>query len=470
MSESPTKNKTVERFAQILACTREVPKLEGGRIITEPNSYAVSYEDGNNKIPEWARLKLSPHNTFDMHGRPRTSYIAVLEINHEEGLDDHLKRLIREKDGGGISINAIHEVRNVNMSQTNGKGRIIRTIEPSQNLYYHCKELPCTAQANLGAFRTAVVEKILQNGAHDMLRDFKHVVSVVKRIRNPEFQYRLPAALPEEYINRIREVNLCVSFGNRHVNVSFVLEYIESNVLPFRPRTNGDPKETGIDSVYRPFELDSREMAYMNGYFSRGDAKLMHWNLPSTTCEEKNALLKKEIGGEMWSLDRIISTHYFEGPTGLIVLVGPRLSEIDDPISIISNTTGIEKGRIRESVILPTEMEHGTCTPFAYMSTIKHAVDAIVLLRTPDGLMNAVADYSIGGRGPSAHRASLHMTPRMAELLITQEFGHVLERVRGRIITTTHPLFAAEMPSQEKYPLSTWRTERQKPIKFGEDS
>jgi hypothetical protein len=133
-----------------------------------------------------------------------------------------------------------------------------------------------------------------------------------------------------------------------------------------------------------------------------------------------------------WSLDNIISAHYFDGPNGYIVLVGPRLEDVPLPERMLVDITGFKE--IKKSDKLPKEMEHGTCTPFVYASTGEEAIDRIVLLELPVQFMMQRADYSIGGRGPSAHRASIQMDQYTATTILMSEF-------RGKVVVIPHPYY-----------------------------
>ncbi len=420
------------RFVQILVSHGVVPEPVFGKPILSENRYAVSYEDSGRKIPEWARLKLSPHNTTDMYGIPRASY--MVELNPT--VDDpqlELDSLIRNHRGADLIIEAVHNVHHISVqNNTNGKGRITRTIKPHQNLYYSTNEPGFSFPEHLGDFRQAVINQLLSGCSHESLHNFKHTIQITKTGKRSEYQYALPADLPEGFLQLVQSVKLdTVGYGNKTIQVTFVISRHEPRVLPFRPRTTKDPKETGIISTYRPFILHA-EQGYLEKYLRNGVAELVHFDHPSTTCAEKLSLLNpgehnNEEANRKWSLDNIVAVHYFDGPYGYIMLVGPRMSDVKEPQQLLAQTTGTHD--IMKSTILPQGMEHGTCTPFVYSSIGRGAVDQIVLLELPEHLMVQKSDYSIGGYGPSAHRASIQMTLRTAEEILRNEFGQKVTSV-----------------------------------------
>ncbi|HII10254.1 MAG: hypothetical protein ABSE71_02635 [Candidatus Micrarchaeaceae archaeon] len=431
-----SKDKQREGFAQILVYPNLVPAPLFGKPITGQNMYAVSYEDSGRKIPEWARLRLSPRMSTDMHGTQCTLYMVRLgEQENEPQLE--LERLIRQHETSNLMIEAVHNVYQVSdQNSANGKGRIVRTIRPNQVLYYSCIEQGTELSEHVTLFRQTVVEQLLRSGGDDILQDFKYIVQQVKRKGRQEYQFALPADLPAAFLDRIQRVELRgTAFGDngRH----FVENPIERErrILPFRPRTVKDPKETGMASAYRHFELHPDQW-YLGPYLRGGNAQLVHFCQPSTTCTEKRDLLnsiESNInGGRRWTLDNIVSAHYFDGPKGYIVLVGPRLEDVLFPEQMLTEITGLDG--IKKSDKLPKEMEHGTCTPFVYAPTGREAIDRIVLLQLPQQFMMEWADYSIGGRGPSAHRASIQMNPYTANTILMSEF-------RRKVVVVSHPYY-----------------------------
>jgi hypothetical protein len=393
--------------------------------------YAVSYEDSNRKIPEWARLRLSPHKSTDMYGTPCTSYMVRLREQENEPQSE-LDHLLRQYETNDLIIEAVHSVRHFSeQNDANGKGRIIRAIKPNQILYYSCADSEMGFPEHLGLFRQAIMKQLLRDGSHEILHDFKHIVQAIRGEKRPEYQYTLPADLPAEFIEGIRSVELeHIRYGNKEKHFTLTLCKHEPRVLPFRPRKLNDPQETGINSAYKHFALHP-EQRYLGQYLQEGIAQLIHFDQPSTSCAEKYSLLRlgRDNGNvtERWPLDRIISAHYFDGPNGYVVLVGPRLDDVVQPERLLAQVTGRED--IKKSGMLPREMEHGTCTPFVYTSTGREAIDRIVLLELPEWLMVQQADYSIGGRGPSAHRASIQMTPYVAKEILISEFCPKVMRV-----------------------------------------
>ena len=441
MAELRKKEVRTERIAHILSKVKDVPRVDFGNVITMENTYAVSYIDGGGSIPEEARLKLSPHKTIGMHGDQRISYMVTLPES-ERDLKSELELLAQTRETHLLMIGAVHEVKNTDGQNGNGKSRIIRTIKPVQNLYYTCDSGFGVSQQNLAGFREAVIAQLSADGSHCSLHDFKHIIKLVKRGGQTQFQYSLPAELPPVFINRIENVNTSVRFGSVVAQTNFKLDAREPRVLPFRPRKAGDPKDIGIRSEYRPFVLNE-QLGYLRKSIEGENCKLVHWAEPSTTCMEKYELLRKDPSFDReWSLDRIFSAHYFDGPAGYIVLVGPRLSEIDDEEGFVAKATNIRREFIRKSPILPVEMQHGTCTPFVYESTARYALNRIILLDLPESLMARKADYSIGGHGPSAHRASIQMAPKVAKDIIIQEIG--AKMITGGVPGVTsmpHPLY-----------------------------
>ncbi len=431
-----SKDRQREGFAQILVCSDLVPEPLFGKLITGRNMYAVSYEDSKRKIPEWARLRLSPRAGTDMHGTPCTLYMVGLGEEENEPQPE-LERLIRKHETDNLMIEAVHSVHHVSdQNSADGKGRIVRTIRPNQVLYYSCIEPGTELSERVNHFRRTIVEQLLRGGGDPILQDFKYIVQPVKRNGKPEYQFALPADLPAAFLERIRKVELeHVTFGDmdRH----FVLVEREPRILPFRPRTINDPKgDTGIISAYRRFELHP-EQEYLKRYLEMFAAELIHFGQPSTTCAEKRDLLnsmRKSVNeAEVeWTLDNIVSAHYFDGPNGYVVLVGPRLGDVLLPEKMLAEITGYDG--IKKSDKLPAEMEHGPCTPFVYASTGNKSIHRIVLLETPVQFMMQRADYSIGGCGPSAHLASIQMTPHMATTILMSKFGQ-------KVMVVPHPYY-----------------------------
>jgi hypothetical protein len=424
------------RFAQILVLPNTLPTPVFGELIVDQNKYAVSYEDSSRKIPVWARLKLSPHNRVDMYGIPCTSYMVLLRASPYEPREEFDNLAIRY-ERAGLAIAAIHDVHRISeQNGANGKGRITRTIMPNQALYYSCTDPLVGYQENLGAFRQTVVRQLLRDESHETLQDFKHIVQHIKIGHTSEYQYMLPANLPSAFLDRIQEVKLDVTFGRMERHAVFKIKRHEPNVLPFRPRIINDPEETGIISVYKHFALHP-EQSYLEQVVGNGTAQLVHFDSPSTTCAEKCVLLNDNANygketQQRWSLDRIVSAGYFESPNGYVILVGPLLNEILQPEQFLMKVTNTEN--IKRSLKLPNEMDVGTCTPFVYALTGKEAVDRIVLLDLPEQLMEQLSDYSIGGQGPSAHRASIQMMPITAKQVLTSQFG-------SKVVSIPHPLY-----------------------------
>jgi len=414
-----------ERFAQVLTKLEVVPEPIFGRVILEENLYAVSFEDTKCKIPSWAHLKLAPHRSTDMHGSPRTSYMVALQEADEEPRKQ-LDRLIRQYGNDDLIVAAVHAVKNVPSTPKNENinGQIVRTIKPSQNLYYRANDLLIALPQHQDIFLQAVRAQLSNTGSHESLDDFNHTVSVVKTGNRSEYQYSLPADIPEAFIKQIQTVGIESERHGNRIQVTFKVSKHEPHVLPFRPRVSDDPKgDTGVASVYEHFILHP-EQNYLNRYLSARDAELVHFDIPSTTCAEKCDLLNSgaRIGTDKnWSLDNIVAAYYFSGPEGYIVLAGPRMSEVKAPEVLLEQIT--DRYDIKKSKVLPDSMEYGTCTPFVNSNLDKEGIDRIVLLGLPDRLMDQPADYSIGGRGPSAHRASIQMTPRIAENILRKEFG-----------------------------------------------
>ena len=428
------------RYAQILTPPSIVPEPVFGTLISGQDRYAISYEDSHRKIPEWGRLKLSPHSSTDMYGTPCMSHMVTLKGGEEEPRSE-LNRLMREYEGDGLIFRAVHSVSQISeYNSTNGKGRVERTIVPDQILYYSLSDdRHINLRNHRDLFRKTVIERLLGNGGHESLHNFKHIVDIVQVARRDnkqlEYRYTLPADLPPAFLERIRTVGLGdFKYGTKQVSVVLNLCRREPRVLPFRPRTINDPEETGIISAYKLFSLHP-EHGYLKPCLKDGGALLMHFDQPSTTCAEKYNILNPDLDPdgrriEGWSLDRIVSANYFDGPNGYVILVGPRLEHVVEPERLLAKATGLED--IKKSGVLPRGMEHGTCTPFVYASTGKEFVDRIVLLELPEQLMAQQADYSIGGRGPSAHRASIQMTPNIAKEILVSEFCQ-------KVVCVKHP-------------------------------
>lgn len=432
-----------ERFAQILVPLNFNPAPVFGELVLGQNKYAVSYEDSNRKIPEWARLKLSPHNSMDMYGTPCTSYMVILKAS-ARGPQEELDNLAKQHEKDGLMIEAVHDVYRVSeQSSMNGKGRIIRTITPNQTIHYSCNDPIVDLQTYQNAFRQTVMGQLLRtesNGTtgHNTLYNFKHIVQLVRVEKNSAYRYTLPADLPNEFLDRIREVGLDIQFGAAKKRVVFKISSHEPRVLPFRPRSIKDPLDTGINSVYKRFAIHA-EQGYLEQSLQTGAAQLIHFNQPSTTCEEKIKLLNGNRDGskgvaQTWSLDRVVAAHYFDSPGGYILLVGPRLGDLAKLIKPEQFLMNVTDRSVENSTLLPNGMEKGTCTPFVYASIGKKETDLMVILEPPRQFMDLPADYSIGGHGPSAHRASIQMTPQTAKQILTSEFG---EKVRSM----QHPLY-----------------------------
>ncbi len=302
-------------------------------------------------------------------------------------------------------------------------------IKPNQVLHYSCNDSSVGFQKLRDLFRHTVMEQLTANGSHESLHDFKHIVQVTKRDNRTEYRYELPADLPVGFIDGIRSVKLKHTiFGLRFKEVeltsTLTISKHEPCVLPFRPRTSKDLPETGIISAYRHFELHP-EQDYLRTYLQKGIAQLTHFEQSSNSSIEKFRVLNSEKasgGTNRWSLDNVISAHYFDGPNGYIVLVGPRLRDVIRPEELIAYVTYTDRDHIKKSKLLPKEMSYGTCTPFAYRTTGRDMISNIVLLQLPERLMIQQADYSIGGHGPSAHRASIQMTPNTAKEILRSEF------------------------------------------------
>jgi hypothetical protein len=416
-----------ERFAQILVPQTSIymPQINFGRLIIGQDTYAVSYEDSGRKIPEWAKLRLDPHRSTDMYGTPCTSYMVNI-ISGESEPRLELDKLIRLYGEDELSFSAVHDVCHISQQNSaNGKGRIIRAIKPNQVLYYSCNDLGMGISENLAVFHKALVSQLLRGrGGHESLHNFKHIVQVTRNGKRSEYRYELPADLPSEFLDKVHTIHVeNAMYGKREIRATFTLHKHEPRIMPFRPRSLNDPKETGILSTYRHFAIHP-EQEYLQRYLQSGKARLIHFDQPTTTCTEKCNMLNSEYASgatERLSLDRIVATYYFDSPNGYVVLVGPRLDDVIRSEHILAQIAGTEE--IKRSDTLPKGMEHGTCTPFAYGSVTKDSIFKIVLLRLPEQLMNQNADYSIGGYGSSAHRASIQMTPCCAEEIIVSEFG-----------------------------------------------
>lgn len=404
-----------ERFVQISVPSEVEPKVTFGKIILDQNKYAVSYEDSGHKIPYWAYLRLSPHTALNMHGKQEISYMVSTSNVSEKSTEQELQHLSETYESEALAIEAVHDVASI--QKGNGhKNRVIRTIKPNQVLYYASPD--STFQENMNLFRDSLLEKMLRNGDSEALSDFKHIVTYSRLGNRQAYQYMLPADLPNEFIDPIRSITINVRFGNVKKDTTFQIIRHEPSVLPFRPRTSSDPIETGITSAYKHFVLHPGQK-YLEKLLSAGLANLVNFEDPSTTCAEKLKLLTYDKN-DSWSLANIISAYYFDGPDGYVVLVGPHLSHIKKVEQFIADIIGKE---VKKSEVLPSEMERGTCTPFVRSTTMEKEIDRIILLEA-SGHMMKLADYSIGGHGPSAHRASIQMTPNTAKELLIEEFGN----------------------------------------------
>jgi hypothetical protein len=116
-----SKDTKSERFAQILAPSNTVPETIFGELILRQDSYAVSYEDSSRKIPEWARLRLSPHDSTDMYGTPCASYMVRLK-EKEKGPRAELDHLADRYEKSDLIIGAVHDVHHISeQGQSNNK-------------------------------------------------------------------------------------------------------------------------------------------------------------------------------------------------------------------------------------------------------------------------------------------------------------------------------------------------------------
>jgi hypothetical protein len=413
-----------ERFAQVLVPPgTEVPKTSFGEAVLGEHTYAVSYEDSARKIPEPMRLKLSPRISTDMYGTPRASFMIHLP-SFSGTPSEELDQITERHEKSDLIIKGVHHV----MTQEGTVSRsVTRTIHGRQVFYFQRNDAFSASTEQVEPFRREVLQGLttLFNGKlPESLHDFKHIVQLVKRGKKVHFRYELPADLSEKVMQTLGAIELQYEAGppekRKEYTASFIIDEHQPCVYPFRPRTHKDPKETGIISVYKRFALHP-EQGYLKQYMNPNGARLTHLAHASTTCKEKRDSLFTEGQGD-WSIDSVISAHYYRGSAGYVVLVGPRLESIEDEkkfVAVAAKRDDLQHG----PEALPLEMERGTCTPFMRRRTAVDSIDRIIMLQLPDQVMHRLADYSIGGHGPSAHRASLHITPNDAQGILVREFG-----------------------------------------------
>ena len=206
-----------------------------------------------------------------------------------------------------------------------------------------------------------------------------------------------------------------------NTNGAVVLPLLPHQVRQRRPE---DPApERCFTHRYRPLALHP-QLDYLARH---PGARLAHYPRVTSSCREKLELLEEV--GEPWSIERIISAHFFtrpEQPARYTVLVGPELRELGggSPVQrerVASELAGYPVRYARRGE-LPAEMESGTCTPFVFRSRAPD-LERVILLQGRPEHRHLPEEFSVGAHGPEAHAAGLQLTPATTEAILREELG-----------------------------------------------
>jgi hypothetical protein len=198
-------------------------------------------------------------------------------------------------------------------------------------------------------------------------------------------------------------------------------------VVPLLPhqvrqrRAQDPPYERRFTHHYRGLVLH-RELAYLARH---GEARLAHYPRVTSSCQQKLELL--EEGGQAWSIERIISAHYFtrpDAPKRYTLLVGPELRLLGggDPAAREREVSALAGYPVRYArrAELPAEMESGTCTPFVFARRAPD-IEQVILLQGRREQRHLPEEFSIGAHGPEAHEAGLQVPPAVTEAILREE-------------------------------------------------
>jgi hypothetical protein len=216
-------------------------------------------------------------------------------------------------------------------------------------------------------------------------------ISPTSRGGNTYLQVAFPADVTDAELDKLDEIIIDSRASDQIGSGAAVFRAQERiRALPFRPNKKSDPVGM-LTSAFRPYELHP-EQRYLDAVVSSGDARILHLEQQSTTCEQKLKILQKVQPREGWTLDRVIAVHVYESSCGPVVMVGPRLGQVNAQAILCPIV-----GDTRLAEALPRGMERGTGTPVMLAST---RVEKLVLLDASKELMQCLGDYSIGGYGP----------------------------------------------------------------------
>jgi hypothetical protein len=336
-----------------------------------------------------------------MHGELRSSFMLDIAT-------DDAYAVAAQVDA---ELKAVHTVT----WQKDGAERIVRTIKPNYEFSFISEN-----HLSVDLYHDALRERLIATARKyeiESLVNFKHILSaqIAPGTQRRGFRYELPGDIPVALINELQKITIAVPEKHQRrekaEELTFTLAVEPHITLPFRSTQRKDP--VGILSEFVPFTLHY-EQEYLQGH------SVKNFSVASTTCEEKLSLL------DGWSIDSIISAQYFTLGEKFVAVIGPRmkdvqreklLSDIGLPGAVYSRT--------------PDGMERGTCTPFIRRS-VACEIEKIVLLDLPEQMMAKPADYSLGGYGPSAHRASVHISPAETKTTLQHLFGN-------KIMSYKHP-------------------------------
>lgn len=382
---------------------------------TDPNLHAVSYVDQAGNIPETHHLRLSPRASRSMHGAPRAAYVVRLDGQRSGCLDRSLPEAHDERAVLDALVASGHDPQVVHRMVLH-RHDPIRAIVPAPVVSYGPDHPVNGLQAYQPAMTAAIREALGRNG---------HRVSTVHRHAGTCLQVTFPPEATDADLDRLAEVVLRRPDSDPRAGPETVFRASDRvRALPFRPRRKHDPAPVHA-TAFRRYALH-REQGYLQDVLDAGQAELEHLEEQSTTCEEKLRILQRVDPDEDWTIDRVVAMHAHDSRAGLVLIVGPRLHLVDAPRLLAPLV-----GETRFAHALPDGMERGTGTPILLAST---RFERMILLDTPPALMERAADYSIGGYGPSAHLASLHIAPQCMKRVLRRQFG-------DRVVSMPHPAY-----------------------------
>ncbi|MBI2669104.1 hypothetical protein HYX14_04650 [Candidatus Woesearchaeota archaeon] len=152
------------------------------------------------------------------------------------------------------------------------------------------------------------------------------------------------------------------------------------------------------------------------------------------TCEEKAALLQKTHPYQGWTAERTIKAIYGAVDWEPYGFVFPELKQKITPevVGRVFAAMNIYREFSSSDLMfgnsyIPSEMERGTCTPFASGSEMD-SIQKIFVHDYP-ALDDRLVDISIGGKGEARHRLSLHLPYRAIYDILCAEYPEKIVKV-----------------------------------------